>query len=68
MDTEITLYTRPGCSLCDTMKGGLEARGYRVREVNIDADPELARLYGRDIPVAVTGDGAVVARHRLPPV
>ena len=43
---EITLYTRPGCSLCDKMKAGLHDRGYRVREVNIDDDPELTRRYG----------------------
>jgi hypothetical protein len=66
-DTDIILYTRPGCSLCDTMKAGLKDRGYRVREVNIDTDPELTRRYGLDIPVAVTADGTVVAKHRLPP-
>jgi len=67
VDAEITLYTRPGCSLCDTMKAGLRDRGYRVHEVNIDTDPELTRRFGHDIPVAVTADGTVVAKHRLPP-
>lgn len=62
----ITLYTRPGCSLCDKMKAGLRARGYQVREVNIDSDPELTRRYGLDIPVAVRADGTLVAKHRLP--
>ena len=60
----VTLYTRPGCSLCDKMKTELEARGHAVEEVNIDLDPELKRKYGRDIPVAVA-DGEEIARHRL---
>ena len=64
---EITLYTRPGCSLCDKMKVALLDRGYRVREVNIDVDPELTRRYGHDIPVAVRADGTLLAKHRLPP-
>jgi len=60
----VTLYTRPGCGLCDEMKAALEERGYEVREVNIDLDPELERKYGWDIPVAVR-DGKVLAKHRL---
>ena len=62
---ELTLYTRPGCSLCDTMKAELQRRGYQVREVNIDDDPALTRRYGLDIPVAVRPDGTLVAKHRL---
>lgn len=49
----VTLYTRPGCSLCDTMHTALVRLGYRVTEVNIDDDPELTRRYRLDIPVAV---------------
>ncbi len=64
MPSHVTLYTRPGCGLCNEMKAGLEQRGYRVEEVNIDLDPELKRKYGRDIPVAVA-DGREIARHRL---
>ena len=60
----VTLYTRPGCGLCDAMKAALEQRGYEVAEVNIDLDPELKQLYGADIPLAVL-DGKEIARHRL---
>lgn len=60
----VTLYTRPGCGLCDEMKAQLEARGHQVREVNIDLDSELERKYGWDIPVAVQ-DGKILAKHRL---
>ena len=62
---EITLYTRPRCSLCDKMKAGLHDRGFTVREINIDDDPELTRRYGLDIPVAVRADGTLLAKHRL---
>ncbi len=64
MDT-ITLYTRPGCCLCDEMKHALEQRGHSIVEVNIDEDEELQRRYWLDIPVAVLPDGRVLARHRL---
>jgi hypothetical protein len=65
MGEELILYTRPGCTLCDEMKAALVGRGYAVREVNIDDDPELQRRYRWDIPVAVRQDGTVVAKHRL---
>jgi glutaredoxin len=63
----VTLYTRPGCGLCDEMKAELTRRGYAVREVDIDQDEALARQYGWDIPVVVRGDGTRVALQRLPP-
>lgn len=47
------------------MRTGLERRGYRVVEVNIDGDHDLERRYGLDIPVAVRADGGVLAKHRL---
>ena len=62
----VTLYTRPGCGLCDEMKAELERRGYRVREVDIDQDEALTRQYGWDIPVVLREDGSVLAKHRLP--
>ena len=61
---KVTLYTRPGCGLCDAMKAALVSRGYEVEEVNIDLDPELKARYGRDIPVAIQNDQEI-ARHRL---
>lgn len=64
---EVTLYTRPRCSLCEKMKAELTRRGYRLREVNIDNDPELKQAYGSDIPVAVLPDGTLLAKHRLDP-
>jgi glutaredoxin len=62
----VTLYTRPGCGLCDDMKVELARRGYQVREVNIDQDAELVRQYGWDIPVVIRADGSVLVKHRFP--
>ena len=60
----VTLYTRIGCGLCEEMKAELERRGYDVTEVDVDADPELKRKYGMDVPVALV-DGKLLAKHRL---
>ena len=57
----LLFYTRDGCELCaesrDSLQAALEARVMRgdpiarVREVDIDADPELTARYGDLIPV-----------------
>ena len=66
----VTLYTRPGCHLCDEAKGAmLDARCedlYTLREINIDSDPDLARRYGWDIPVVLV-NGIETFKHRLAP-
>jgi Na+:H+ antiporter, NhaC family len=61
----LTLYTRPGCGLCDRMKAALEARGYEIHEVNIDEHEELTRRYLLEIPVALRADGTVFAKLQL---
>jgi glutaredoxin len=67
---QVTLYTRPGCHLCDEAKQAMLAAGckrlYALREINIDLDPDLARRYGRDIPVVLI-DGVETFKHRLTP-
>ncbi len=67
---EVTLYTRPGCHLCDQAKSQmaplLAEFGARLHEVNIDADPELRALYGLDVPVIFLSDRKI-AKHRLDP-
>ncbi|MGH3099517.1 MAG: glutaredoxin family protein [Thermoleophilia bacterium] len=51
----ITLYSRPGCHLCDEAREALErvrARtGFEIREVDITSDDELHRRYLERIPV-----------------
>jgi len=65
---EITLYTRPGCHLCEEAKAAIEPLvaefGARLREVNIDEDRDLTDRYGWDIPVLFVGTRKV-AKHRV---
>jgi glutaredoxin len=65
---EVTLYTRPGCHLCDEAKAQitplLRAAGVILREVNIDADPALRDQYGFDVPVIFLGPRKV-AKHQV---
>ena len=55
MKPKVTLYTRAGCCLCGQAKQVLlEARrraDFDYEELDIDADPELRRLYNDEVPV-----------------
>ena len=68
--TALTLYSRPGCHLCDEMKAVI-ARVARtmeapltVDEIDISTDPELEALYGQEIPVLLV-DGKKAAKYRV---
>jgi glutaredoxin len=65
---DVTLYTRPGCRLCEEAKAQiaplLGMAGARLREVNIDADPVLRARYDFDVPVIFLGP-RMVAKHRV---
>jgi len=64
----VTIYSRPGCHLCDEMKAVVKQVGATVPlaldEINISADPELERLYGLEIPVLFVA-GKKVAKYRV---
>lgn len=64
----VTLYTRPGCHLCDEAKEAILAARcsleYTLDEVNIETDPRLLHLYRNDIPVVMIND-VEAFRHRL---
>jgi glutaredoxin len=64
----VTLYTRPGCHLCDEAKSQiaplLAEFGAQLREINIDADPKMREQYNIDVPVIFVG-GRKVAKHRV---
>lgn len=51
----LELYSRPGCHLCDELRGLCERLqgefSLQLTEVNIDADPTLQARYGEEIPV-----------------
>jgi glutaredoxin len=65
---DVTLYTRPGCHLCDEAKTAiaplLREFGAVLREVNIDEDPDLKARYGWDVPVVFIGQHKA-AKHRV---
>lgn len=67
---ELSLFGRPGCHLCADMRAALEEfrdeLGFSLREVDIDADPDLAARYGALIPVLVV-DGLEICRYHLDP-
>ena len=60
---DITLYSRPGCHLCDEMKKQIAPLvtkfKAKVREVNIDADPILRARYNEEVPVLFLGSRKV---------
>jgi glutaredoxin len=67
--TQITLYGRPGCHLCDEAREEIVAlleEGYefRLREVDIESDEELLRAHLVRIPV-VEVEGEVVSELLL---
>lgn len=65
---DVTLYTRPGCHLCEEAKKAiapiLREFQAKLREVNIENDPVLEERYGVDIPVIFLGSRKV-AKHRV---
>lgn len=65
---DVTLYTRPGCHLCDEAKAQigplLQRAGATLREVNIDTDLVLRQRYDWDVPVIFLGTRKV-AKHRV---
>lgn len=52
----LTLYSRPGCHLCEMAEAELDKLEFKYTVVNIAGQPELEALYGHDIPVLTTGD------------
>ncbi|MEU7822065.1 glutaredoxin family protein [Catellatospora sp. NPDC049133] len=49
--TRLTLYTRPGCHLCEDAVAVLERIGEPFEEIDISGDRELEAEYGDRIPV-----------------
>jgi hypothetical protein len=69
--TRLTLYSRPGCHLCDDMKAvvgrvvdALPGGTIALQEIDISTDAVLEQLYGPEIPVLLV-DGRKAAKFRL---
>jgi hypothetical protein len=65
----LTLLGRADCELCEQMHAALVrlARTLALPPLevrDVDADPQLRRRHGLDVPVLLI-DGTVVCRHRL---
>lgn len=66
--TPVTIYTRPGCHLCEEMKA-MVARvattiPLELREIDISGDPALEARYGLEIPVLLVA-GTKAAKYRI---
>jgi Glutaredoxin-like domain (DUF836) len=66
----LTLYSRPGCHLCDEMKAIVDrvtrsiAKPSTLDVVDISTDAELESRYGLDIPVLLV-NGRKAAKYRV---
>jgi glutaredoxin len=64
---ELTLYMRAGCHLCEEMKREIAplVRLYKatLREIDIDADPELKARYNEEVPVLFVGERKAAKYH-----
>ncbi len=72
--TALTLYSRPGCHLCDEMKAVVEqvverggpsvAEPITLEIVDISTDAALEAAYGLEIPVLLV-NGKKAAKYRI---
>ena len=69
--TRLTIYSRPGCHLCDEMKSVVSAfvqelppDTITVEHIDISTDAALNQLYGQEIPVLLI-DGRKAAKYRI---
>ena len=66
----ITLYTKPGCALCDDAKATLIALcdelSLELLEIDITTDPVLYEAFHEEIPVAYL-DGRKLFKYRVDP-
>jgi hypothetical protein len=64
----LTLYSRPGCHLCDDMRAVIARVACTIpvtlQEVDISTDAELEARYGPEIPVLLV-EGTKAAKYRV---
>jgi glutaredoxin len=67
---DVTLYSRPGCHLCEEAKAAIEPLlrefGANLHEVNISEDKILMERYAFDIPVLFLGPRKAAKHHVNP--
>ena len=64
----LTIYSRPGCHLCDEMKDVVkrvaQSIPLQLEEVDISRSRDLEEQYGLEIPVLLV-DGKKAAKYRV---
>ena len=66
----LTIYSKPGCHLCDEMKTVVEREVRRapvaasIEQIDISGNADLEARYGLEIPVLLI-DGRKVAKYRV---
>ena len=64
----VTLYSRPGCHLCDDMKAVVTNVARTIplalEEIDISTDAALEAQYGLEIPVLMV-EGKKAAKYRI---
>lgn len=68
--SRVLLYGRTGCHLCEEARAVVVAvtgeLGADFEEIDVDADPDLVRRYGDEVPV-VCVDGRQIGFWRIDP-
>ncbi|HEV2522113.1 MAG TPA: glutaredoxin family protein [Candidatus Acidoferrales bacterium] len=64
---DVTIYSRPGCQLCEEAKATIAPllkmfRGH-LTEINIDEDPQLRARYDYEVPVLFIGSRKAAKLH-----
>jgi hypothetical protein len=64
----LTIYSRPGCHLCDEMEATIArvalTTPLTLEQIDISTDPALEAQYGLEIPVLIV-DGKKAAKFRV---
>jgi glutaredoxin len=65
---EVVVYTRKGCHLCEIVKESLvklrKRGGFTWREIDVDSDVEIRRLYNDEVPVVFI-NGRKAFKYRM---
>ena len=65
---QLTIYSRPGCHLCDDMKAIVQHVARTIpltlQEIDISTDAALDAQYGLEIPVLMV-EGKKAAKYRV---
>ena len=60
---DVIVYHREGCHLCEDVVASLsqlqEELGYRIKQIDIDEDPELQKKYDVDVPVVMVNNDVI---------